>query len=294
MKVYAIVGGTTYDLNYGDPAKFEGDDGLGMPDLRRMEERGPFQHGSTDRGYRLEPRYATYVFGIPAQSKSALWTQRQELLQIFRPSRTIIMKHVLDNGEERYLDCLFSGGMNMPAEDRRGGIFQKVGVVLKADDPTYYDPEAQSAMFSIGGGGNDVFKVPFEVPFHMGASTINAAITVVYNGDVPSYPTIRITGPAEDAVLTNETLDLKLDFTGTTIAGGDYYDIDLRYGSKTVVDAAGANQISDLTSDSDIAQWRLETEPDASDGINSLKFTCKSATTATQVALVYYERYLGI
>ena len=68
MKIYAIMDGVEYDLNYGDPAKFEGEDDLGMPDLHRMEERGPMQHGTTDRGYRLDPRYPTYVFGITGKA----------------------------------------------------------------------------------------------------------------------------------------------------------------------------------------------------------------------------------
>ena len=115
MMIYAIVEGVEYDLNYGDPAKFEGEDDLGMPDLHRMEERGPMQHGSTDRGYRLDPRYPTYVFGITATSRAQLWDRRQELLRLFRPSRSIIMRHVLDNGDERYLDCEVNGGLKMPA-----------------------------------------------------------------------------------------------------------------------------------------------------------------------------------
>ncbi len=293
MKLYAIVGGVEYDLNYGDPCFYEGDDGLGMPDLHRMEDRGPMQHGSSDRGYRLDPRYAAYVFGVIATSKSELWDKRQELLRIFRPTRQIIMKHVLENGDTRYLDCLFSGSLKMPAQDRRGGIIQKLSVVLKADDPTMYDPSLNSAIFNISAGTGE-WAVPFAVPFEVGASVINQDLPLQYNGDVATYPMIRIEGPAEDPVLTNETLGLKLDFTGITIAGGTYYDIDLRYGYKTVVDNSGTNKVADLTADSDLATWRLETDPEAPEGINSLNLSCISATLATRCTLTYYDRFIGI
>lgn len=293
MKVYAIVDGVEYDLNYGDPAFFEGEDGLGMADLHRMEERGPFQHGSTDRGYRLDPRYPAYVFGLVGASKADLWGKRRELLRIFRPTRPIIMKHVLENGDTRLLDCVFSGSLKMPAEDRRGGIFQKVSVVLKADDPTLYSSDINAAIFNIS-AGTDTWPVPFSVPFGVGASVIDQSLTLQYNGDVACYPRIRIEGPAEDLVLTNDTLGLKLDFTGITIAGGTYYDIDLRYGYKTVVNNSGTNKVADLTADSDLAIWRLETDPDAPQGINSLRVRCSSATLTTRVTLTYYDRFIGI
>jgi hypothetical protein len=123
---------------------------------------------------------------------------------------------------------------------------------------------------------------------------IDANVAVDYDGNAPTYPVIRITGPAQNAVLTNATLGLKIDFTGTTIAAADYYEIDLRYGRKTVVDAAGANQLGDLTTDSDISTWRIAADPDAPLGTNSLNFACIAATLATKCTVVYYERYIGI
>jgi phage-related protein len=148
-------------------------------------------------------------------------------------------------------------------------------------------------LFTIG-AGTDTWEVPFPVPFKVGASTIDSNIAISYDGNAPSYPIIRITGVATDPVLTNETLGLKLDFTGTTIAAADYYEIDLRYGRKTVVDSAGANQLADLTTDSDISSFRIAADPDAPGGINSLNFTCTAATLATACTVVYYERYIGI
>lgn len=294
MRIYAIVDGVTYDLNYGDPAHYEADDGLGMPDLRRLEERGPMQHGSSDRGYRLEPRYASYIFGVSGWTKAELWDKRQALLRIFRPSRPIIMKHVLDNGDVRYLDCLFSGGMKMPSADRRGLIFQKLAVTLKADDPTYYDPEGESLTFALGGGG-DAWEFPWEIPWGVGASTIDATTDLEYEGDVATYPTIiRITGPVDDPILTNLSTGEKLDFTGASITGGNYYDIDLRYGFKTIVDSTGADVLSDLTSDSDLATFHLAADDEVPDGINTLRFQGDVVTESTKVEISYLNRYSGI
>lgn len=294
IKVYAIVGGVEYDLNYGDPAKFEGEDDLGMPPLHRLEERGPQQHGSTDRGYRLDPRFPTYVFGIPAWSPSELRTKRQELLRIFRPTRQITMKHILETGAIRYLDCYYYGGMKMPAQDRRGGIFQKVAVILKTDDPTFYDPEGKSITIELGGGGGS-WPFPWQIPWTIGASSIDLTEVLEYTGDVATFPTIiRITGPITNAIITNLATGEKLDFTGTTIAGGDYYDIDLRYGLKAIVDKAGADKFSKLTSDSDHATWHIAADDEVADGKNTIRVQGSAITESTKVEINYFNRSSGI
>lgn len=294
MKIYAIVSGVEYDLNYGDPAYFEGEDDLGMPDLHRLEERGPQQHGSTDRGYRLDPRYPAYVFGIFAPTRSQLRDRRQELLRIFRPSRTIIMKHILENDDIRYLDCLFYSGMKMPAQDRRAGIFQKVAIQLKADDPTFYDPLGESFVFALGGGGGS-WGFPWEIPWTIGASSIDQSINLEYAGDVGTFPSIiRITGPITDAIITNLSTNEKLDFDGVTIAAGDHYDIDLRYGFKTIVDASGNDVFHDLSSDSDHATWHIAADDEVPDGINSIRVQGSGITSTTKVEINYFNRYIGI
>jgi hypothetical protein len=294
IKVYAIVSGVEYDLNYGDPAKFEGEDDLGMPPLHRLEERGPMQHGSTDRGYRLDPRFPTYVFGIPAWSPAELRTKRRQLLQIFRPSRLIIMKHVLEDGEIRYLDGYYYGGMKMPAQDRRAGVFQKTAIILKTDDPTFYDPEGVSVSFALGGGGS-AWEFPWVIPWTVGASSIDLTQNLEYAGDVATFPTIiRITGPITSAIITNMATGEKLDFTGTTIAAGDYYDIDLRYGLKTIVDSTGADQFSDLTTDSDHSTWHIAADDEVADGINPIRVQGSAITAATKIEINYFNRSSGI
>jgi len=294
MKLYAIVDGVEYDLNYGDPAVFEGEDGLGMPDLHRMEERGPMQDGSTDRGYRLDPRYPTYVFGISGQNRSQLWERRKALLRIFRPSRSIIMKHILDNDDIRYLDCKFYSGMKMPAQDRHAGVFQRTAVILKADDPTFYDPIGESMGFALGGGGG-AWEFPWVIPWEVGASSIDQSINLQYDGDVGTFPTIiRITGPITDAIITNMSTGEKLDFAGFTIAAGDYYDIDLRYGLKTIVDSDGNDVFSDLSNDSDHATWHIAADDEVTDGINVIRVQGSAITGSTKVEINYYNRFIGI
>ena len=93
--------------------------------------------------------------------------------------------------------------------------------------------------------------------------TIDQTAVRTYEGSWDEFPTVRITGPATNAVLENVTSGDKLDFTGTAISAGTSYVLDLRYGYKTVTQDDGTNRIDKLTNDSDLATWRLLAAPDA-------------------------------
>lgn len=291
MRITAIVSGVEYPLIY--PLVLVDWDNLGMAPLHRLSERGPQQHGDSDLGYLLDPRFPTLAIGAAAQTPAGLWDLRSQLIGIFKPDNSIILKAELDNGDVRYLDCKYYDGMSMPSQDRTMQRHQKVGVILKAGDPTFYDPNGAAITFELG-GGSGVFAVPLTVPVAVGASTIDQTTIIAYAGNAPTLPTIRITGPITNPTVENESLGFILDFTGITIASGDYYDIDLRYASKTVVNSTGVDKLADLTNDSDHAVWHIAADPAAPGGLNSIRVTGSSADANSQVEISYFDRYLGI
>jgi hypothetical protein len=291
--VAVITNGIEHPLSSG-AYLWQGEDGWAMPPVRRLTERGGQQHGSTDRGFLLEPRPLGAVFRFFAETPTDLWAYRSQLITWFAPYNSPALKVTLAGGLIRHIDCYYAGDMTMPASDR-DFLAQAVGLQLIAPDPSWYDPAGAAATFALGGGG-DAFTIPHAVPHGVGASTIDQVNVIAYTGTWFSFPhLIRITGPIEDAVITNEATGEKLDFTGVTIAGGDYYDIDTRYGRKTVVDSSGVNKIADLTSDSDLATFHLAPDSaEAPGGLNSIRVTGTSVTEATGVAVNYYIRDLGI
>jgi hypothetical protein len=173
------------------------------------------------------------------------------------------------------------------------GFSFKAGPMFRCPDPTFYHPTATAVTFSLGGGGTS-FTVPSQVPWQVGASNISASHTISYTGTWRTYPQMRITGPITDCVVTNASTGETLDFTGTTIAAADYYDIDLRYGRKTVVDASGTNKVADLTESSDLATWHIGDDQEIPGGTNSISVSGTSVTGATKVEVLYYVRYTGI
>jgi hypothetical protein len=278
MDVTVISSGN--ELHLVDPFRLLEWEGLGAAVLHRLSERGPQQHGDSDLGYLLDPRFVTLIIGLIGASKSQKWDYLAQLYSAFHPSHLIKLRFDLDNGAVRQIDCRYYDGLTaMPPEDNPR--YQKAGVIVKA------------VTFQLGGGGG-AWEFPMEVPWTVGASTIDQTTPISYAGSAPSFPTIRITGPITDAVITNETLGLNLDFTGVTIAGGSYYDIDLRYGAKTVVDQAGTNKIADLTDDSDLATWRIAEDPDAPGGENSIRVAGSGITATTKAEVAYFTRYIGL
>ncbi len=293
MEISLIYKGTETSLTDGTIGRLLAIDGIGEPPLHRLEERGPQQHGGTDIGFRLDPRIINLALWISAPSLSALEDKRRVLVDTFRATTvTKTLRFMLDNGEVYDADGHSAGAMVLPLEGGTGFTI-KAGIQFRCADPTFYDPDGEAVTFALGGGGT-AFTGPTDVPSQVGASEIDQSIVVTYEGTWRAYPVIRITGPITDAIIENETTDEKLDFTGTTIEAGDWYEIDLRYGYKTVTNSAGTNVISTLTTDSDLATWHLADDSEATDGLNSIAVSGSEVTGATKVDITYYNRYVGI
>ena len=291
--LYVINQGVKTQIDGGSPFAFLGHDGLGMPNINRFSQQGAQQHGHSDNGYRLKAREFSLLFQIESADAIEMWNYRTELLGYFAPYQNPIVEFNLLNGEQRRIDCHIVGDMRMGDKDQRR-FYQRLAIMLQGPEPSFYDPTAEVLNFNLGGGA-DAFDVPTPVPTEVGASTIDQTSTINYAGTWLSYPTIRITGPITDAVVTNLATDEKLDFDGITIAAGDYYDIDTRYGYKTVVAKNGTNKIADLTSDSDLATFHIQpASAEAPNGDNSIRVEGSSIDANTEVIVTYFVRYLGI
>lgn len=285
------VGGVTTVLSDGAPFAVLSAEG-GMATVRRITERGPQQHGETDTDFRLEP--TLFPLGLIAYAASIAdhFTVRDQLLRLFRPSRTpIALRWTLENGSVRQLDVHVAGRLAFNSVDSRG-FTQRCVIPLAAADPTLYDPTQEAVTYGVG-AGNTGWAFPITFPEGFGSSNVSQSRAIAYAGSWRAFPTITITGPITDCVITNTTTGDKLDFTGVTIAAANTYTIDLAYGRKTVVNQLGVNKVADLTTDSDLATFALEAANEAPGGVNTITVTGSSANTNTEIYLRYYPRYVG-
>jgi hypothetical protein len=117
--------------------------------------------------------------------------------------------------------------------------------------------------------------------------------SIAYRGDWKEYPVIRVRGPISDPVIANAATGETLDFTGFTIGSTDYYDIDTRYGRKTVVNSGGDNKIAQLSADSDLDTFHLAADPETAGGVNVLTLAGTATSGSTLLTISYYNRYTG-
>ena len=293
-KLEVIRAGVALDLSDDINYRHLQNDGFGIAPSHRFRDRGPQQHGSTDRGYLLDDRLIQLAIVARATDLDSLFDKRDELTEFFTPGNdTLLLRFTRPDGDIRQIDCFTEGAIPFTSNDIIGTHSQRVGVRLWCPDPAWYDPDGAGEVFALGIGG-DLGEIPRVIPRLVGTSTMDASKTVVYAGTATVYPRLRITGPVTNCIITNTTIDEKLDFTGATIGAGDYYDIDLRYGKKTVTEDDGTNRIATLTNDSDLATFRIEKHPDAPNGENTFTVTGSAVTVATGVEMTWFVRYAGV
>lgn len=294
VSVQAIVGSETYNLSGRNPYAFISLTGQGLPPIRRIKERGPQQHGSTDVGFLLDERMLTLALLITGSTLADLDTYRDNLAEILKPlsSTPIKLRITRDDGAIRQIDCNTVGIVDFPNTlQERIGPSQMVIAQFEAADAIPYDPTLQNIVFDTSGGRGYAVPIEIDLAYTTGTS-IDNIISLTYGGKWEVYPKIYVTGPAEDLVITNQTIDTVLDFTGHVIPALETYEIDLRYGFKTVTDSSGSRQNAALTDESDLATWRIVPSPMAPGGINDIRVeVADQATSATQVRVEFYNRY---
>ena len=288
--ISVIVAGNTIDVE--GIAALVAHDGLGAPPLHEITRRGPMQHGESLVDYRLDARKIQMVFRLNKSSLSGMYTARRTLLNLLAPQNVLSLRFGMDYGNRQINGRALPSLMPWLVGDWAA---QKITVTIYCPDPLFYDPVAKSITI-LSGGGAAAFNVPMPVPHAVGTTLINQSQVVTYVGTWPAYPQlIRITGPIANCVILNTLNGMKLDFTGTTIAAGHYYDINLLYGYKTVLLDGITNKVGDLTSDSDLSTWRLDAATDGTASVdNPIQITGSGVSGATKLDMTWFDRYLGL
>ena len=269
-------------------------DGFGIPKATRLEDSGPLQHGTSDRGMKLPARDVVLYVKLFADDWEDYYEKRAELARWFSPFGDAGVLRVTEDGvggSNGGGGLEISGyaveGLEYPGSDREG-LNQIVPIVLHCANPFWQDITPSSVTYS-GGGGSDTYVIPTPVPFKVGTSTMSISQVVDYQGDADAYPVIKVYGPITNFVITHAINGMKLDLTGTTIGAGDWYEFDLRYGVKTLKDSTGANKIDKLSADSNLATWRL-----LAGRTNTVSAVGSGITTTTSVQLTWKNAYSGI
>jgi hypothetical protein len=238
---YVIRGGTETQVSGGTLSYRISASNIGAPPKRNISVRGPFQQGETFYSFRYEKRIISLVFHAVTSSLTLADARRDDIYNLWKgiEGETVTLKVVRDDGAVRLIDGEVINMIDFPESiNDRFGAAQSFSVQLECHNP-FWRKEA-----------TDIKSL-----------TVNDLTLISYTGQFPVEPIINIVGPITNPVLTQVYTGKKIDFTGTTIASGNNYQIDARYGYKTVLDGNLANKIGDLTSDSDLADFNVADFP---------------------------------
>lgn len=292
LLVEVIAGGVAHTINDGTFYGLMGWVGLGMAPATRLTNRSPMQDGVSDVGFRLTPRRFALRIDLRAGSFVDHFTRRQEITSWFKPTVGALTIRITEpSGAVRCIDCHVAAGLGFDSASMVGFEQEEV-VELVAPTPVFYDPTGKAQVFALGGGG--AFAVPMAVPVSVGASTIDSVQVISYVGTWKSEPVVRIVGPLTNPVITNVTTGEVLSFNGFAIAGGDYYEIDTRFGRKTVKDSAGVSQIAKLLGTSDLATFHIAPDWEAVGGANSFHVTGSGAAIASSVTVYWNDKFIAL
>lgn len=290
-------GGET-DLTYGGLTFWDGRIGTGMVTARRITEQGPDQHGVSDLGFRLDQRSVGLVLTFSGADDRAVERKQERIYGLFKPRDVAYSLRFRTPGRRRLyqIDCHTIQGPDFSSQEEGDGLrapIYRAALQVYAPDPVFYAPVLRSQSFGLSGGGG-AWAIPWAIPWAIGSSALDQTTNILYAGNWEEFPIITMQGPIDSATITNTISGDRLDFSGASLSASDVYTIDLRPGRKSIVNQAGANVIANLAAGSDLATWSLLPDPDAPGGVNPVRVTGSNVTTATQVFIAYYHRFVGV
>ena len=129
------------------------------------------------------------------------------------------------------------------------------------------------------------WSIPLSVPISLASTTIDGLIYVDNDGDVETWPTIRITGPCDDPEIENVTTGEKIEITQDQDAG-DYIKINMEEATVVWYDSSAGlptKNIIETISDGSTF-WPLAR------GNNTLHIVADGAAGGT-ISVHFFKRY---
>lgn len=285
---YQIPDGRKYDLYSKNRGALSWTN-FGHPQINFIEDRGPSQHGSTVRDWRLQPRTITIELWDESCSMQCSYAEVVDALRLTydnHPGKLMILNQDATLLEiPAFLQDGLTGGRDMTS-----GLSPKQmreTIQLYCPDPVWTEVEDESVAAN---------PVPADscldlcLPACLGNNLISEEIEICYlgswNGDTI---TITITGPLDVPTIVNETTGQTISLN-YNLSTGETIVMTISPTSATIVSNLNGNLIGSLTSNSDFAFFHLKART-----VNNLVFSGGNGTAdVTSIELAYHNRYLSV
>lgn len=152
------------------------------------------------------------------------------------------LKIAVEGGVTRQIDCWM---VEWPDPERQGPLFGTVTPTFWAESPWFYDPTLQTYNVSLSNPAGIEFPITFPITF--ATADVDAYIYPDNEGDVPTWPTIRVYGPGLSPQIDNVTTGKLLYLNsgaGLTLDDDDYVDIDMDAATVTMWDNSEAETVN--------------------------------------------------
>lgn len=298
---------TKYISPDGDEYSFDSDDrllmtedGLGMPPIEYITQQGAFQHGETPLDFRLGSRTIQLQIRQDSCSREKYWEKRSLLINMIRPNRVSsfapgILRKEFPDGSKRDIKVSIQQGPTFVARNLdtwdEWGFTETLRFI--AHDPIFFNPAKKIINIPLQGSVQSNLIFPTEFPILFGATAFFLNNSIIYPGSWIEFPVLKITGPANGFKIENlETSEfIKLDYS---IQAGEIVTLDLTPGVKTIENSLGINLNGVATIDCDFVTFHIEPSPEAPGGTNTFLISASGVNDESNLAIEYYERFIGI
>lgn len=252
-----------------------GSTGLGLPPVDISKSDRLTGDGSIVRGIRYTDREVYLPMLLEAKTVTELNTLRAGLYDLLAPDLGPVEVQVESEQGVRSITGYLTDGLTGDFGDEFHGAWQTLGLTFECADPWWSGPE-QIETLRLNPGSKPFISttVPF-FPVTLAQSTVIGSFEVEIGGAGPVSPVWEVVGPGTDLVISNGTdrIEINGNFTSTPV----------------VIDTAAGRITPDRWADVTLRSRLFQLQA----GANRLTVTMVGATTASEVRLVYRERYRG-
>jgi len=255
--------------------------GFGVMPIQPAAEQRPYRQGVIIIGkHYTAPRQMDIVMTVTHDSHADLVTYVRSLARNASPHKDPAMlgalKVLTPDGLYRQIDCWLS---EFPDPKWDGPVSCDLTPSFWAPDPFFYDPTEQTQTFGLANPGGLAFPVDTSSGWVFSASDVDVEVSLVNDGDVETWPTIRVNGPGDNPSIVNETTGKTIAIT-QSLTAGEYVDIDMD--AATITKNGTTNVISSMSASS--VFWPMAR------GENLIHVTMANVTTGS-IIVNWYNRY---
>ena len=243
--------GGTYSLATATHRKLMGFGGVGMVAPEHFWQDLPDRDGSEHLGHRMPRRTMNFVVKQAASTRGSAWTQKRDIAEAFSLDKGRgRIKATLPDGTVREIYARYTGGLDFSTEDSETPWIQDFPIQVVCEESHWRSSTVSSASANFNGAAS-------------------VGITCNVEGDVPTYPTIRVGAAVEHPVLTlgGGTIDIDANIAAGTL------EIDC---SEPTVTMGATNYMGSATAASEF--WELAR------GGNSVSITATSGSGLCKIS----------